>query len=185
MPFRFEHLSIPDVILVEPRVFNDPRGFFLELYKSSDFAPLIPMTIVQLNQSQSTKGVLRGLHYQKQPMAQAKLFTVIRGEVYDVAVDIRRGSPSFGRWVGAHLSANNHNLLYIPPGFAHGFCVLSDIVDVLYYTSAEYSPDHERGILWNDPEIGVEWPTTTPTVSAKDANNPLLKDADNNFIYAP
>jgi dTDP-4-dehydrorhamnose 3,5-epimerase len=184
MSFSFKQLSIPDVILVEPQVFSDPRGFFLELYKNSSFASTIPMSFVQLNHSQSTKGVLRGLHYQKQPAAQAKLVTVIRGEVFDVAVDIRRGSPTYQKWVGAKLSADNHRLLYIPPGFAHGFCVLSDIVDVLYYVSAEYSPDHDRGILWDDPAIGVEWSLKVPIISSKDAGLPLLKDADNNFTYA-
>ena len=183
MPFSFTQLKIPGIILVEPRIFNDNRGFFLELYKSSNFAPTISMNFVQLNHSQSTKNVLRGLHYQKQPAAQAKLVTVIRGEVFDVAVDIRRGSPTYKHWVGAKLSADNHHLLYIPPGFAHGFCVLSDVVDVLYYVSAEYSPEHENGILWNDPEIGVEWPVAEPEISAKDASLPLLKDADNNFTY--
>ncbi len=183
MPFSFTRLKIPSVILVEPRVFNDNRGFFLELYKSSDFAPKISMNFVQLNHSRSIKNVLRGLHYQKQPAAQAKLVTVIRGEVFDVAVDIRRGSSTYKHWVGAKLSADNHHLLYIPPGFAHGFCVLSDVVDVLYYVSVEYSPEHERGILWSDTEIGVEWPVTMPEVSVKDASLPLLKDADNNFTF--
>jgi len=184
MPFSFTQLRIPDVVLVEPQVFGDQRGFFLELYKSSSFAHTIPMNYVQLNHSQSTKNVLRGLHYQKKPAAQAKLVTVIRGEVFDVAVDIRRGSPTYKQWVGAKLSADNHCLLYIPPGFAHGFCVLSDMVDVLYYVSTEYSPDHDCGILWNDPTIGVEWSIATPIISPKDAGLPLLKNADNNFTYS-
>ena len=183
MPFSFSQLEIPDVVLVEPRIFGDNRGFFLELYKSSDFVSTISNNFVQLNHSQSTKNVLRGLHYQKQPASQAKLVTVIHGEVFDVAVDIRRGSPTYKHWVGAKLSAQNHHLLYIPSGFAHGFCALSDTVDVLYYVSAEYSPEHECGILWNDPEIGVEWPITMPKVSSKDTKLPLLKDADINFTY--
>lgn len=183
MPFSFTQLNIPGVILVEPRVFGDSRGFFLELYKSSSFASMIPVNFVQLNHSQSSRNVLRGLHYQKKPAAQAKLVSVIRGEIFDVAVDIRRGSPTYKQWVGAKLSADNHHLLYVPQGFAHGFCVLSDMVDVMYFTSAEYSLDHERGILWNDPEIGVEWPIAAPIVSSRDEELPILKDADNNFTY--
>jgi dTDP-4-dehydrorhamnose 3,5-epimerase len=183
MPFNFTPLNIPDVILVEPRVFMDNRGFFLELYKNSSFAPRIPVNFVQLNHSQSTQNVLRGLHYQKQPAAQAKLVTVIRGEVFDVAVDIRCGSPTYKHWIGVLLSAENHNLLYIPSGFAHGFCVMSEWVDVLYYVSTEYSPEHDCGILWNDPDIGVVWPVADPLISTKDAALPLLKDSENNFVY--
>ena len=182
MPFSFTPQNIPDVILVEPQVYNDQRGFFLEVYKRTSFSPAIPATFVQLNHSRSKKNVLRGLHYQKQPAAQAKLVTVIRGEVFDVAVDLRIGSPTYKHWVGVVLSAANHHLLYIPPGFAHGFCVLSEIVDVLYYVSVEYSPAHERGILWNDPAIGVEWPVESPIISPKDAVLPRLEDADINLI---
>jgi dTDP-4-dehydrorhamnose 3,5-epimerase len=183
MSFTFTSQHIPDVVLVEPQVYNDQRGFFLELYKSTSFASVIPATFVQLNHSRSKMNVLRGLHYQKQPAAQAKLVTVIRGEVFDVAVDLRIGSPTYKHWVGVVLSAANHQLLYIPPGFAHGFCALSDIVDVLYYVSVEYSPDHDRGILWNDPAIGVEWPVESPIISPKDAGLPHLEDADINFTY--
>lgn len=183
MPFNFNTLDIPGVVLIEPRVFTDNRGFFLEMYKSSSYEATIPLNFVQLNHSQSSKNVLRGLHYQKKPAAQAKLVTVIRGEVFDVAVDIRRGSPTYKQWVGVKLSADNHHLLYIPPGFAHGFCVLSDVADVMYYTSGEYSPEHECGIVWNDPEIGVNWPTTDPIVSSKDMELKMLRDVDNNFTY--
>jgi dTDP-4-dehydrorhamnose 3,5-epimerase len=183
MPFSFTQLDIPDVILVKPRVFRDNRGFFLELYKGSSFAPVISSNFVQLNHSESTKNVLRGLHYQKQPAAQAKLVTVICGEVFDVAVDIRLGSPTYKHWVGACLNSENHHLLYIPSGFAHGFCVLSDIADVMYYVSAEFSPEHEKGVLWNDPDIGVQWPVSMPEISDRDAGLPLLRDADNNFTY--
>ena len=183
MPFNFTQLGIPEVVLVEPRVFNDDRGFFLELYKSSSFLPVIFANFVQINHSQSSRAVLRGLHYQKQPAAQAKLVTVMHGEIFDVAVDIRRGSPTYGKWIGATLSAGNHRMLYIPAGFAHGFCALSDGVDVLYCASAEYSPDHDRGILWNDPTIDVQWPVKSPIISTKDAALPLLADADNNFSF--
>ena len=183
MPFSFSQQKIPEVILVAPRVLDDNRGFFLELYKCSSFTPTITTNFVQLNHSRSTRNVLRGLHYQKNPAAQAKLVTVIHGKVFDVSVDIRRGSPTYKQWVGAILSADNHHLLYIPPGFAHGFCVLSDTVDVMYYVSAEYSPDHDRGILWNDPEIGVDWPIAAPLVSPKDAGLPTLRETDNNFVY--
>jgi dTDP-4-dehydrorhamnose 3,5-epimerase len=183
MPFSFSPLKISEVILIEPQVFDDKRGFFLELYKRSSFTPDISMDFVQLNHSRSAKNVLRGLHYQKNPAAQAKLVTVVGGVVFDVAVDIRRGSPTYKQWVGAYLSAENHHLLYIPPGFAHGFCALSEMVDFIYYVSAEYSPENDRGILWNDPEIGVEWPVEKPLVSAKDSGLPLLRKADINFTY--
>jgi dTDP-4-dehydrorhamnose 3,5-epimerase len=184
MPFTFTPLAIPDVTLVEARAFGDDRGFFLESFKRSDFAARgLPEAFVQANHSRSTRGVLRGLHYQLQPMAQGKLVCAVRGAVFDVAVDIRRGSPTYGRWVGALLSDENHRLLYVPPGFAHGFCVLSDEADVLYQVTAEYSPEHDRGILWNDPAIGVEWPLAEPRLSPKDARQPLLADADNNFTY--
>lgn len=183
MPFNYKQLSIQDVILVTPQVYSDPRGFFLELYKYSSFAEFAPVNFVQLNHSQSARNVLRGLHYQKHPAAQAKLVTVIRGEILDVAVDIRTGSPTYKQWVGVRLSADNHHLLFIPSGFAHGFYVLSDVVDLLYYVSSEYSSEHDRGIFWKDPEIGVAWPTANPIMSSKDAALPLLKDADNNFTY--
>lgn len=184
MPFSFRRLTVPDVILIEPRVFGDGRGFFLETYKLSEFAANgIPETFVQSNLSHSTRGVLRGLHYQKDPMAQGKLVTVIRGEIFDVGVDIRRGSPTYGCWEGAVLSDENHRLLYIPPGFAHGFCVLSAEADVLYQVTAEYSPTHDRGIIWNDPVIAIEWPIEDPQLSSKDQGLPTLEEADHNFAY--
>ncbi len=184
MPFTFTRLAIPDVILVEPRVFGDARGFFLETYKHSAFAEAgIPPHFVQTNHSHSTRGVLRGLHYQKLPAAQGKLVMAVRGEIFDVAVDIRRGSPTYGQWVGERLSAANHRLLYIPPGFAHGFCVLSEEADVIYQVTAEYAPEHDRGIRWNDPEIGIAWPIAAPILSPKDATQPLLHEADNNFVW--
>jgi dTDP-4-dehydrorhamnose 3,5-epimerase len=185
MPFTFHTLTMSDILLIEPRVFSDDRGFFLEAFKRSAFAEAgVPNAFVQINLSHSTRGVLRGLHYQKRPAAQGKLVTVVHGAVFDVAVDIRQGSPTYGAWVGETLSADNHRLLYIPPGFAHGFCVLSDVADVVYQVTAEYAPDHERGVLWNDPDLSIEWPITAPRLSARDARQPRLRDADNNFVYA-
>ncbi len=184
MPFDFERLSIPEVILVHPRVFGDSRGFFLESYKHSDFAGNgIPAQFVQDNYSRSAHAVLRGLHYQTEPAAQGKLVMVVSGEIFDVAVDIRDGSPTYGKWASAVLSAENHRLLYVPPGFAHGFCVLSSTADVLYKVTGEYSAAHERGILWNDPQIGIDWPITQPELSERDKMLPLLQQADNNFRY--
>jgi dTDP-4-dehydrorhamnose 3,5-epimerase len=186
MPFTFQTLTIPEVILAEPRVFGDERGFFLETYKASAFVEAgIPETFVQANHSRSAAGVLRGLHYQKAPKAQGKLVAAIRGTIFDVAVDIRRDSPTYGQWVGEILSDDNHRLLYVPPGFAHGFCVLSEVADVLYQVTAEYAPDLDRGIIWNDPEINVAWPIAEPQLSPKDAAQPRLCDADNDFTYQP
>lgn len=184
MPFKFKRLDISDVILVETQSFSDDRGFFMEGFKQSSFAENgIDTQFVQDNYSHSIKGVIRGLHYQKNPKAQAKLMMALKGEIFDVAVDIRKGSPTYGRWVSAILSDKNHNLLYAPEGFAHGFCVLSDEVDVLYKVSSEYSPEHERGILWNDSDIGIKWPTNNPIVIKKDQSLPTLKNTDNNFVY--
>jgi len=183
MPFTFTRLIIPEVLLITPRVFDDDRGFFLETYRQSDFMEMGVPPFVQGNHSHSARGVLRGLHYQKPPLAQGKLVTVIAGEVFDVAVDIRRGSATYGQWVGETLSEANHRLLYIPPGFAHGFCVLSDEADIFYQVTAEYSHSHDRGILWNDPDIGVAWPIAAPLLSAKDSRQPRLQDADNDFVY--
>lgn len=184
MPFRFQRLEIPEVILVEPRVFADQRGFFLETYKHSDFAANgIPERLVQDNYSHSKRGVLRGLHYQRPPQAQGKLVMALRGEIFDVAVDIREGSPTYRRWVSAVLSDENLHLLYVPPGFAHGFCVLSEEADVVYKVTAEYAPDLDTGIRWNDPSIGVEWPIEEPTLSQKDAQLPLLREVGPQFTY--
>ena len=179
MPFLFRPLAIPEVILVEPRRSGDARGFFMETYKRSEFAANgIAEDFVQDNYSRSARGVLRGLHYQKQPQAQGKLVMVMQGAVFDVAVDIRPDSPTFTRWVGVRLSADEPRLLYIPPGFAHGFCVLSEMADFTYKVTSEYSQAHERGIAWNDPEIGIEWPVAEPTLSARDQALPPLRQAD-------
>ena len=167
------------MILVEPRRAGDARGFFMETYKRSEFAANgIAENFVQDNYSRSARGVLRGLHYQKQPQAQGKLVMVMQGEVFDVAVDIRPDSPTFARWVGVRLSADKPRLLYIPPGFAHGFCVLSEMADFTYKVTCEYSQAHERGIAWNDPEIGIEWPVAEPTLSTRDQALPPLRQAD-------
>lgn len=184
MPFTFKNLSIPEVIAVEAVPFTDERGFFLECFKESSFLEHgIDTRFVQDNISHSTKGVLRGLHYQKCALAQAKLVTTIRGEIFDVAVDLRKGSPTYGRWVGEILSERNHRALYIPAGFAHGFLVLSDEADVYYKVSNEYSPEHTRGISWNDPDIGISWPLRNPIIKDSDAWQPQLKNADNDFQY--
>jgi dTDP-4-dehydrorhamnose 3,5-epimerase len=171
-------------VLVEPKVIGDDRGFFMEAYKHSEFATFgLVKPFVQDNHSRSTQGVLRGLHYQNPPMAQGKLVRVVVGEVFDVAVDIRKGSPTYGQWVAQNLSAENKRMLYIPEGFAHGFCALSDMAEVVYKVTKEYSPQHEAGVVWNDPDIGVHWPIKQPMVSAKDAQFPLLKDAVNHFLF--
>jgi dTDP-4-dehydrorhamnose 3,5-epimerase len=184
MPFKFSRLEIPDIILVEPLSFKDNRGVFMELYKYSDFARAgIKEYFLQDNYSRSVKNVLRGLHYQKYPRAQGKLVRCLKGRVFDVAVDIRNGSPTYGRWVGVELSENNNLMLYIPPAFAHGFLVLSSFAEVLYECTEEYSPEDDRGIIWNDPDIRINWPVKKPILSEKDRRHPLLKDADNNFRY--
>lgn len=170
---------LPDVLLIEPRVFGDERGFFLESWNEREFEHAgIHARFVQDNHSRSAKGVLRGLHYQvRQP--QGKLIRVTAGEIFDVAVDIRRGSPGFGKWEGVRLAAESHRMLWVPVGFAHGFCVLSDFAEVLYKTTDFYAPEHERCLLWNDPEIGIAWPVQgAPVLSAKDAAGVRLRDAE-------
>jgi dTDP-4-dehydrorhamnose 3,5-epimerase len=185
MPFRFHHHDeLPAVILVEAQAFGDDRGFFAETYRQSAFtAHGIVEEFVQDNHSRSARGVLRGLHYQKHPKAQAKLVYAASGEIFDVEVDLRRGSPTYGRWVGVTLSAENHRMLYVPVGFAHGFCVVSETADVVYKVSAEYEPALDRGVLWNDPDIGVRWPVEVPLLSPKDEALPRLRDADHDFVY--
>ncbi|MCX7681516.1 MAG: dTDP-4-dehydrorhamnose 3,5-epimerase [Anaerolineae bacterium] len=179
MPFRFQRLEIPDIIMIEPHVFGDPRGFFMETYKKSEFAAHgITEEFVQSNYSRSVRGTLRGLHYQKPPRAQGKLVMVLRGEVFDVAVDIRTHSPTYGRWVGMVLSEQNRRMLYIPVGFAHGFCVLSEEADFFYLVTAEYAPELDAGIIWNDPTIAIAWPVAEPLLSPKDARLPRLKEVE-------
>ena len=172
--------ALPGVMLVEPKVFGDDRGFFLESWNALGFAAAgLDLTFVQDNHSRSAKGVLRGLHYQIED-PQGKLVRVTQGRVYDVAVDIRRSSPHFGRWVGYELSDTNHRMLYVPPGFAHGFLVLSDTADFVYKCTSFYAPAHDRGIRWSDPAIGIDWPLTgkPPLLSPKDAAAPLLAEAE-------
>ncbi len=182
MPFLFKSLKIPDVILVEPKVYSDQRGFFIESFKESDyFKNGIKDKFVQDNFSHSSKCVLRGLHYQTEPKSQAKLVIVLKGKIFDVAVDIRKKSPTFGKWVGEILSEDNHKLLYIPKGFAHGFCILSNDASISYKVSNEYSLENERGIIWNDPEINISWPITNPVLSTKDSELPLLKNSNAEF----
>ena len=184
MPFTFKRLSIPDVILIEPRSFSDDRGFFFESFKESDFfSNGIDKKFVQDNFSHSVNGVIRGLHFQKAPKAQAKLVTVLKGKIFDVAVDIRKNSPTYGKWVSEILSGDTHNLLYVPEGFAHGFCVISDEADVLYKVSNEYSQEHERSIIWNDPKLDIQWPIKKPIISNKDNKLSLLENLDNDFVY--
>lgn len=184
MPFTFSKLDIPEVIFVEPKVFQDERGLFSEIFKFSDFKEAgIEKTFVQVNHSVSRKGVLRGLHYQKDPKAQGKLVSVAHGEIFDVAVDIRKNSPTYGSWVGRTLTSEDRTMLYIPEGFAHGFCVLSNDAEVTYYCTDEYAPEYEAGIIWNDSTIGIEWPVQEPLLNDKDKRYPSLAKADNTFEY--
>ena len=184
MPFTFQRLAIADVVLVEAEVFADERGRFWEAYKRSVFvASGITEAFVQDNFCRSIRGVLRGLHFQKTAAAQGKLVFALRGEIFDVAVDIRRGSPTFGRCVSVNLSDENHRALYIPAGFANGYCVLSDEAVVGYKTTAEYAPELEGGIAWNDPTLKIAWPIRNPILSGKDQRLPRLAEAQIDFVY--
>ena len=183
MSFSFKSLHIPDVILIEPQSFSDNRGFFFESFKESEFASNgIDIKFVQDNFSHSTKFVIRGLHFQKPPKAQAKLVTVVSGKILDVVVDIRKSSVTYGKWVSQILSDEDHKLLYVPEGFAHGFCVLSEEADVMYKVSNEYSPEHEGGIIWNDPKLNIDWSSLQPIVSISDSQLPLLENLDDYFV---
>jgi dTDP-4-dehydrorhamnose 3,5-epimerase len=175
----------PEVMLVEPAVFNDARGFFKEMFHAEKYqANGLPGVFVQDNHSRSSQGVMRGLHYQL-TRPQGKLVSVVAGEVFDVAVDIRKGSPRFGQWVGVRLSGENHRQLYIPPGFAHGFCVLSESADFLYKCTDFYVPGDEYGIIWNDPDIGIEWPRMDFQLSDSDRVLPRLSDSGHLPSYQP
>ena len=172
--------TLPEVVWLEPKVFGDARGFFYESWNKKMLADVgLDLEFVQDNHSRSSRGVLRGLHYQIQ-QPQGKLVRAVVGEVFDVAVDMRRSSPNFGKWVGFVLSAENKRLAWIPPGFAHGFLVLSEFAEFLYKTTEYYAPAHERSLLWNDPTVGIEWPLDglTPQLAAKDLAGKLLRDAD-------
>ncbi len=182
MPFTFTRLRIPGLVLVESRRFEDPRGSFMEAYQEAAFAAGgIGDRFVQGNLSRSLKGTLRGLHFQKPPKVQAKLLLVLKGAIFDVAVDLRRHSPTFGEWEAVTLAEGTGRMLYVPEGFAHGFCVTSEEAEVLYQVSAPYAPELDRGVLWSDPALAVPWPAKAPVLSAKDAVLPLLRDADNPF----
>jgi dTDP-4-dehydrorhamnose 3,5-epimerase len=175
--------DLPGVVILEPRVFGDPRGYFFETYNQARYREAgVAETFVQDNLSFSAHGVLRGLHFQN-PHAQAKLVSVLQGEVYDVAVDIRVGSPTFGKFVGVILSGENKRQLYIPQGFAHGFCVTSETALFTYKCSDVYAPEHEGGIAWNDPDIGIRWPIDRPNLSAKDQKYPRLKELDRSRLF--
>jgi dTDP-4-dehydrorhamnose 3,5-epimerase len=180
MPFTVTPTAIPDVLILAPKVFGDSRGFFYESFNARDFAQAtgVDAQFVQDNHSKSAKGVLRGLHYQIQH-AQGKLVRVVQGSVFDVAVDLRKSSPTFGHWTGAILSAENRRQLWIPPGFAHGFVVLSESAEFLYKTTDYWYPEHERSLFWNDPAIGIEWPIDAPPqLAAKDQAGKLLAQAE-------
>ena len=180
-PFR----DLPEVVLIDPKPFADERGWFVETHRKSDFAKHgIPFDFPQDNHSRSTaRGILRGLHFQKNPVAQGKLVRCLLGEVFDVAVDIRKGSPTYRKWVSTILSPDNCHMLWIPPGFAHGILTLTDTTEVVYKVTSEYSQLHDRVIRWNDPTIAIKWPYANPILSTKDRDAPLLNDVDNNFVY--
>jgi dTDP-4-dehydrorhamnose 3,5-epimerase len=172
VPFTFQRTDIPQVVLIEPQVFGDTRGFVMETYKQSDFAPFVDAGFVQENHSKSQRGTLRGLHFQVGHHAQGKLVRVISGEIFDVAVDIRPESPTRGKWVSSVLSADNRRMVYIPPWCAHGFCVLSETAEVVYKATTEYAPAHESGLMWNDPALAISWPISLPLLSERDTKWP-------------
>jgi dTDP-4-dehydrorhamnose 3,5-epimerase len=183
MGIQVTETALPEVKIIEPKVFGDARGYFYESFNGREFAEQVAphVEFVQDNHSRSARGVLRGLHYQIEH-AQGKLVRVVEGEVFDVAVDVRKSSPNFGKWVGVVLSDENHRQLWVPPGFAHGFVVLSDAAQFLYKTTDYWFPEHERCIIWNDPEIGIDWPIDfEPMLAAKDAAGKRLSAAD---VYA-
>lgn len=188
MPYQVTPTAIPDLLILAPKVFGDARGFFFESYSEQDFqqATGLDVKFVQDNHSRSSKGVLRGLHYQLPPHAQGKLVRCVRGAVFDVAVDIRQSSPTFGQWAGVELSEDNHRQFWIPPGFAHGFVTLTDTADFLYKTTAYYAPSHDRGIAWNDPAVGIQWPELgmAPLLSAKDEAARRLADVSAGDLFA-
>jgi dTDP-4-dehydrorhamnose 3,5-epimerase len=175
MPFTFARTDVEGVVFIDPKVFPDERGFFMESYKRSDFEVIgLTEPFVQENQSKSTYGTLRGLHYQRYPKAQGKLVRVITGEIFDVAVDIRKDSPTFGKWVGVSVSAANRRSVYVPPWCAHGFCVVSPEAEVVYKTTEEYAPAFEDGLSWDDAALGIRWPIANPIVSERDRQWPTL-----------
>lgn len=175
MPFEFKRLEIPDLVLIKPRIFEDDRGSFAETYKKDDFEKFgITGEFVQDNCSRSRCGVIRGLHFQREPYAQAKIVRCTKGVVYDVAVDLRKDSPTFSRYLGLILSEDNHYQLYVPRGYAHGFLALTDIAEVAYKVDNPYSPEFEGGLIWNDPDVDLPWPVDDPILTKKDCNWPNL-----------
>lgn len=183
---RFINTKLDGVLIIEPNVFGDHRGWFTETYNKKSFEELdLSLNFVQDNHSfSSTKGTLRGLHYQLNPKAQTKLVRCTKGAIFDVAVDIRNGSPNYGEWVGVKLSAENKKQLLVPKGFAHGFMTITDNVEVQYKVDEQYSPENDRGIIWNDSSIGINWPMDIkPVLSGKDEKAPSLKYAENNFLF--
>ena len=187
MPFSFKRFeSLPDLVLIQAPTFVDERGWFGEAYKKSEFAAQgIAVDFVQDNHSYSKlRGTLRGLHFQKEPSAQGKLIRCVAGDIFDVAVDIRNGSPTFGKWVSARISSDNHAAMWVPPGFAHGMLTMTDDSEVIYKLTSEYSAKDERSIRWNDPTIGIHWPLNNPILSKKDAEAPLLNEVDNNYVWS-
>jgi dTDP-4-dehydrorhamnose 3,5-epimerase len=177
MPFEFERLEIPDVILIKPRVFEDERGYFMETYRKDEFEKAgIKGEFIQDNHSQSTYGVLRGLHFQREPYAQAKVVRCVRGEIYDVAVDLRKDSPTFGSYVNVTLSEDNKHQLFVPRYCAHGFLVMSDVAEVIYKVDNVYAPEYEGGLIWNDPDVNIPWPVKDPILSPKDKQNCSLQE---------
>jgi dTDP-4-dehydrorhamnose 3,5-epimerase len=179
MPFIFEKLSIQGLYLIKQHVFGDERGFFMETFKKSEFSQNgVNDEFVQDNHSSSASGVLRGLHYQLPPYAQGKMVRCLKGSIFDVAVDIRRESKTFMQWYGSELSFENKHMLYIPPGFAHAFYTISDTAEIHYKASAEYAPEYDRGIIWNDSQLAIKWPSENVILSQKDANLPSLSNAE-------
>lgn len=185
MPFAFERLAIADVILVKPKRMGDARGWFTETYKRSDFAAHgIPDDFGQDNHAYSSQvGVLRGLHFQKDPQAQGKLVRCLRGSIFDVAVDLRKGSPTYAKWVGVQLTADDGHQLWVPPGFGHGYITQVPDCEVAYKTTAEYAPQLERTLRWDDPTVGVDWGNAAPVLAERDAKAPLLAALDHDFTY--
>ncbi|MFZ3590407.1 dTDP-4-dehydrorhamnose 3,5-epimerase [Bacillus sp. DJP31] len=177
--------KVEDVVILEPKVFGDHRGYFMESYNKDVFEKLgLNLDFIQDNQSLSVPvGTLRGLHFQLNPKAQTKLVRCITGAIYDVAVDIRKGSPTYGAWIGVILSEHNKRQLLVPQGFAHGFCTLVPDTTVAYKVDEYYSPEHDAGIIWNDPTLGIDWPTANPILSDKDAKLPVLAEINHNFVY--
>lgn len=182
MPFEFRELEIPGMFLISSRIFPDERGFFRETFAAEAFrAAGLPHRFVQDNHSRSARNVLRGLHYQLAPKAQGKLVLVTEGEIFDVGADLRPSSRTYGKWAGVRLSGQGGEVLYLPPGLAHGFVVLSESADVCYKVTADYAPKLDRGIRWDDPVLGIRWPVKNPVLSAKDAALPPLSEAENNY----